>query len=327
MARPVKVRTAPCEFCGKVISKTGKEASQRRYWTCDASCANKLRIQKGNTPGWGENPYRGMQDTRPCANCGVPVTRYLKPRNVDGLWFHSKSCRAQYNSRKRVAEGTWKQPRRPRRGDTVSCETCGKDFYREPAIIRRNGRFCSDECWNEAQRAGRIKKVCVYCGQEFLIQPSVAHQKHCTRRCMADDKIARPLDRSHNGRPARMNDKGYILLWEPEHPKAMKGWVFEHRLVMEQILGRYLRSDEHVDHIRADEKWNNDPSNLQVLSPSDHSKKTNADNLGALPVLRDRLKELEEEAVRREVEIAAERATREAEIARLQAQLKEPVVH
>ena len=44
--------------------------------------------------------------------------------------------------------------------------------------------------------------------------------------------------------------KGYILILKPEHPFADKqGYVFEHRLVMEKYLGRYLHCKERIHHI------------------------------------------------------------------------------
>lgn len=43
--------------------------------------------------------------------------------------------------------------------------------------------------------------------------------------------------------------KGYIFLLKPDHPFASQGYVAEHRLVMEEYLGRYLRKEEIVHHI------------------------------------------------------------------------------
>ncbi len=48
----------------------------------------------------------------------------------------------------------------------------------------------------------------------------------------------------------RKNEYGYIFVWKPEHPNAMKvGYVLEHRLVMEEHLGRYLTKEEEIHHI------------------------------------------------------------------------------
>lgn len=42
-----------------------------------------------------------------------------------------------------------------------------------------------------------------------------------------------------------------------------RGWVLEHRLVMEGVIGRYLSPDENVHHIDGD-KLNNSPDNLEL---------------------------------------------------------------
>ena len=68
-----------------------------------------------------------------------------------------------------------------------------------------------------------------------------------------------------------LNSQGYVLLRMPGHPHAVKGYVLEHRWVMEQKLGRPLERDEHVHHLnhrRAD----NRPENLAVLDPVAHAK-------------------------------------------------------
>ena len=59
--------------------------------------------------------------------------------------------------------------------------------------------------------------------------------------------------------------KGYVMVYAPDHPFAdCNRRVREHRLVMEQVLGRYLRPEEVVDHIDGN-GMNNDPSNLRVF--------------------------------------------------------------
>lgn len=65
-------------------------------------------------------------------------------------------------------------------------------------------------------------------------------------------------------------EDGYIKVYCSAHPKADRnGYVLEHRLVMEQYLGRYLTDAEIVHHIDED-KTNNDISNLQVMTRKEH---------------------------------------------------------
>lgn len=68
-----------------------------------------------------------------------------------------------------------------------------------------------------------------------------------------------------------VDDEGYILVKCPDHPCATKsGYVRQHRLVMEKVLGRYLLPEEVVDHKNRDTS-DNDPGNLQLFaSNADH---------------------------------------------------------
>lgn len=68
---------------------------------------------------------------------------------------------------------------------------------------------------------------------------------------------------------------GYVLIWSPDHPFARKnskgggGYVLEHRLVMENIIGRYLYPDEDVNHINGI-KDDNRPENLRLVRHNAH---------------------------------------------------------
>lgn len=68
-----------------------------------------------------------------------------------------------------------------------------------------------------------------------------------------------------------ITQKGYVFLRRPDHPCATKGgYVAEHRLVMEEVLGRYLLPTEVVHH---DNKivTDNRPCNLRLFaSNADH---------------------------------------------------------
>lgn len=70
-----------------------------------------------------------------------------------------------------------------------------------------------------------------------------------------------------------LSSKGYVLIWMPNHPHAhaSDNHIYEHRYVMEQKIGRYLRSTEIVHH-KDGNKQNNHPDNLVLkFSNAEHA--------------------------------------------------------
>lgn len=97
------------------------------------------------------------------------------------------------------------------------------------------------------------------------------------------DKVIKTLSSSRNqkgnknpywkgGKTRKVGKKGkyYIMVRNPEHPNAMQnGYVLEHRLVMEEHLGRYLKKNEFIHHkngIQDDNKI----ENLEIVQTQRH---------------------------------------------------------
>jgi len=79
--------------------------------------------------------------------------------------------------------------------------------------------------------------------------------------------LGKSMDKSPTWKGGKYRDKrdGYIFVRDLQHPfKRSDGYILEHRLVMENILGRYLTPDEDVNHLNG-KKDDNRPENLRVV--------------------------------------------------------------
>jgi hypothetical protein len=130
------------------------------------------------------------------------------------------------------------------------CSICNKEFLTYPSRIKTGrGKFCSKEC-------------------------SLLH----TNKILATNGIK---NRFVKGKPhpwhshRSVNHAGYIEIYSPEHPNGTnRGYVREHRLIMESNIGRYLNKSEDVHHINGDKK-DNKIENLMLMSHSEHTRINN----------------------------------------------------
>ena len=67
-----------------------------------------------------------------------------------------------------------------------------------------------------------------------------------------------------------VDDKGYVRVLRPRHPNNIAGYVYEHRLLMEEFLGRQLKSWETVHHIN-EIKEDNRVENIYLCTSGEHT--------------------------------------------------------
>ena len=83
--------------------------------------------------------------------------------------------------------------------------------------------------------------------------------------------VVHPGSRNPNWKGGRsVASNGYVLLRMPGHHLAdVRGYVYEHRLIAEQVIGRHLMPGEvphHKNGIRSD----NRPENIEVMQSIAH---------------------------------------------------------
>lgn len=101
------------------------------------------------------------------------------------------------------------------------------------------------------------------------------------RQEMSHRMTGRIRDKSPAWNGGKFIDKdGYVMVLMPEHKFCnTRGYVREHRLVMEKKLGRYLEPNEVVHHIDKNRK-NNNIDNLQLFkSNGEHTRLENSKDL------------------------------------------------
>jgi len=131
---------------------------------------------------------------------------------------------------------------------------------------------------NMKTRYGAEEFFCLLCGKKSLKvkgKRNNTEKYYCSKACAAKDGggWANAKGAKHYGwKGGRVVTKrGYVKIYKPEHPNARQHgrYVFEHRLVLEKHLGRYLEPYEQVHH-KNGIKDDNRLENLELITKQPH---------------------------------------------------------
>lgn len=215
-------------------------------YQCACGCGNSVKGPGYHLPG--HHPLEQLRAASICAcGCGQPI-----------------------GVPQRTIRRVHKDPRSARR--TVVRYIPGHQHHGKPSTRRYrpmpdeipNG-LCECGCGEATPLATRLNKKL----RRFIGYPLPYIPGHGWRH---------PKPRPSGTESARFKGRrivnGYVYVHQPQHPhattsKTMLGYVLEHRLVLEEKLGRLLKPTEaghHINGIRTD----NRPENLVALTRAEH---------------------------------------------------------
>ncbi len=164
------------------------------------------------------------------------------------------------------------------------CLLCEKEY----CTSHKSQKYCSKECSKLAAR--KRKDFCIIC--EKQIQFTTSKKKYCSKECLSIGRESTALVpigtviKVYSGYLKQKVNLNYF-------GNHKRGWIYQHRYIMEQHLGRPLTDYENVHHKNGD-KTDNRLENLELWSTAQPSGQRIEDKIAhAKEILKKYEEELE----------------------------------
>ena len=154
----------------------------------------------------------------------------------------------------------------------MKCIVCGDKF--EPKRNKKQ-KCCSRKCnaiYQNKLKAENFKvPKCKTCGKETRRQSKA---KYCSPKCQHEASKGAGNHRWKGGR--KKHSQGYIYIYMPEHKNCdCAGYMLEHRVIIENNIGRLLTKKECVHHINGIKDDNRTENLILLRSSAEHLKEHN----------------------------------------------------
>lgn|SRR3990167_10860030 len=140
----------------------------------------------------------------------------------------------------------------------IACKSCGNEFEVWFSRLKKGiPKYCSAKCYGKYLKSQKPWNKGITAKQDSRLATGKRHGMYGKK--------------SPRWSGGRFQEQGYIFVWQPSHSFNQRGYVREHRLVVEKNIRRYLTGEEVIHHINGI-KTDNRIENLKIMSASEHSK-------------------------------------------------------